>query len=131
MTEMTAKQKGRAEQPRTEGTRGGLHFVPHVDILETESDLWLYADLPGVRPDDVELHYEKGELMLHARLQKRSPSSELMLREYEEGDFHRVFSVHESIDSSRIEATCKNGVLTLRLPKREAVRPRQIKVTAE
>src|SRR5215470_17766128 len=123
MNETTAKPKGRAEQARPETTRGGPHFVPHVDILETDNDLWLYADLPGVCPEDV-------ELMLHARVSGRPPRPESMLREYEEGDFHRVFSVHESIDSSRIEATCKNGVLTLRLPKREAVKPRQIKVSA-
>ena len=131
MSEMTAKQKGRQEQARSEATRGGPHFVPHVDILETENDLWLYADMPGVRAEDVELHYEKGELMLHARVRGRQPRDGAVLREYEEGDFHRAFSVHESIDASRIEASCKSGVLTVRLPKVEAVKPRQIKVTAQ
>jgi len=131
MSEMTTKQKGRVEEARAEGTRGGPHFVPQVDILETENELWLYADLPGVRAEDVDLHYEKGELMLYARVGSRESREGLMLSEFEEGDFYRVFSVHESIDSSKIEATCKNGVLALRLPKLEAVRPRQIKVTAE
>jgi len=132
MSEMTTKQKGRLEeaQARAEATRGGPHFVPHVDILETDSELWLYADLPGVRPEDVELHYEKGELMLHARVQPRQPHDGAMLREYEEGGFYRVFTVHESINAGQIEAKCKNGVLMVRLPKMEAVKPRQIKVNA-
>lgn len=126
----TPGQKGRVEEARPETTRGGPHFVPRVDILETETELVLYADVPGVKSDDINLHYEKGELMLHARAARRLPESEVLLREYDEGDFYRVFSVHESIDASRIEASCKNGVLAVRLPKAEAVRPRQIRVTS-
>ena len=125
------QRKGRAEEARPEATRGGPHFVPHVDILETDSELLLLADVPGVRPEDIELHYERGELMLHARVHSRLPKEGMLLKEYEEGDFHRVFSVHESIDPGRIEAQCKNGVLTVRLPKMEALRPRQIKVTPQ
>lgn len=52
------------------------------------------------------------------------------MNEYGEGDFYRVFTIHESIDSTRITAECKNGVLTVHLPKVEAVRPRQIKVAS-
>src|SRR5215510_13516633 len=112
MSEITAaQQKGRVEEARPEATRGGPHFVPHVDILETDTELLLLADVPGVRPEDIELHYERGELMLHARVQGRLPQEGMLLKEYEEGDFHRVFSVHESIDASGIEAQCKNGVL--------------------
>jgi HSP20 family protein len=131
MSEMTAKPKGRVDEARAEITRGGPHFVPHVDILESDSDLWLYADMPGVRADDVEMNYEKGELMLSARIAPRSASPELMLREYEAGDFRRVFTVHESIDASRIEATCKNGVLLVKLAKHESARPRKITVKSE
>jgi HSP20 family protein len=127
----TAPAKGRAGESRSETTRDGTHFVPHVDIYETDTELLLIADLPGVRPEDVELNYEKGELMLRARVHGRQPTGGLLLKEYDEGDFYRIFSVHESIDASRIEAACKNGVLTVRLPKMEAVRPRQIKVNAE
>jgi HSP20 family protein len=50
------------------------------------------------------------------------------MEEFEVGDFYRVFSIHESIDAGRIEAECKNGVLTVHLPKVEAARPRQISV---
>jgi HSP20 family molecular chaperone IbpA len=127
----TAPQKGRVEESRPETTRGGPHFVPRVDICETEAELFLHADVPGARAEDVDLHYENGELMLHVRVPRRLPQAGLLLREYDEGDFYRVFSVHESIDASRIEAQCKNGVLTVRLPKAEAIRPRQIKVTAQ
>ncbi len=127
----TAPQKDRVEQSRPETTRGGYHFVPRVDIFETESELQLVADVPGVRPDDVDLNYEKGELVLHARVRPRPAADGVLLHEYDEGDFYRAFTIGEQIDASRIEAACKNGVLTVRLPKAEAARPRQIKVSGE
>ena len=123
--------KGRLEQAKPEATRGGVQFVPRVGICETEHELLLFADLPGVRPEDVDLHYEKGELVLHARVRRREDQPEFLLREYDEGDFYRAFTIHESIDASRIEAQCKGGVLTVHLPKTEAVKPRQIKVSGE
>ncbi len=114
---------------RPEGTRGGPHFTPRVDILETDKELTLYADVPGVRPQDVELNYEKGELVLRARVARTLPDQQIMLaQEYQVGDFYRAFSIHESIDAGRIEAECKNGVLIVHLPKVEAARPRQINV---
>jgi HSP20 family protein len=112
-------------------TRGGIQFTPRVDIYETDKELTLYADLPGVRPDDVELRYEKGELTLHGRVRPRTLGKNPLLREYEVGDFYRAFSIHESIDASRIAAECKNGLLTVHLPKVEAARPRQIAVKGE
>lgn len=123
--------KDRAEQGRVEATRGNVYFTPRVDIFETEQELVLCADLPGVRPGDVDLRYEQGELLLHARVQPRAQGKNFLLQEYEEGDFYRAFTIHESIDSTRIEAECKNGVLTVHLPKVEAARPRKISVQGE
>jgi HSP20 family protein len=120
--------KGRTEQTTPESTRGGVFFTPRVDIYETENELTLYADLPGARPDDVDLRYEQGELVLHGRVKPRLPERSVLLREYEVGDFYRAFNIHESIDASRIAAEFKNGVLIVHLPKAEAVKPRQISV---
>jgi HSP20 family protein len=121
--------RDRAEPARPEQTRGGVAFTPRVDIFETETELLLYAEVPGVKPDGVNLRYENGELTLHARVTPRLPRQGFLLREYDEGDFCRTFAIHESIDAGRIEAECKNGVLLVHLPKSEAVRPRQIQVT--
>jgi HSP20 family protein len=122
-------QKSRTEQASPEATRGGRYFVPRVDIYETESELVLYADVPGVAPQDVDLRYEGGELMLHARVPSRSQRvGQQLYAEYEEGDFYRAFQIHESIDSSKIAAECKNGVLVVHLPKAESARPRQVTV---
>ena len=120
-------QKDRAEQLTPETTRG-VFFTPRVDIYETDNELTLYADVPGVRPEDVDLRYENGELILHGRVQPRHPNVNYQFQEYEEGDFYRAFTIHESIDARRIEAECKNGVLIVHLPKTEQVRPKQITV---
>jgi HSP20 family protein len=121
-------QKDRTEAANVERTRGGVYFTPRVDIYETDKELLLVADLPGVRPDDVDLRYEKGELHLFGRLAPRQRGGNLLWGEYDEGDFYRAFTIHESIDSGRIQAECKNGVLTVHLPKVEAAQPRQISV---
>jgi HSP20 family protein len=126
----TTPAKDRTEVARPQPTRGP-QFTPRVDIFETEKELTLYAELPGVRPQDVELRYENGELTLHGRVQPRHAGKQLLLQEYEVGDFYRAFSIHESIDSTKIAAECKNGLLTVHLPKVEAARPRQITVKGE
>jgi HSP20 family molecular chaperone IbpA len=132
MAESTSlAQKDRTEAATPERTRGGTFFTPRVDIYETDKELLLYADLPGARPDDVDLRYEQGELLLHGRVQPRELSGNFLLNEYEVGDFFRAFTIHETIDASRISAECKNGVLTVHLPKVEAARPRQISVQGE
>jgi HSP20 family protein len=125
---MGQKERQPANTPET--TRGGPQFTPRVDIYETANELTLYADVPGVRPEDVDLRYEKGELLLHCRVQPRHAGARFAVQEYGVGDFYRAFTIHESIDSSRIEAECKSGVLIVHLPKMEAVKPRQINVKA-
>jgi HSP20 family molecular chaperone IbpA len=132
MADMTnAQAKDRVERVQTEPMRGGVHFTPRVDICETEHELTVFAEVPGVRSEDVDLHYEKGELILYARVRPRHDQHNLLLQEYEEGDFYRAFTIHESIDAGRITAECKNGVLVVHLPKVEAARPRQISVKSE
>jgi HSP20 family protein len=124
----TVPQKERANETRPERMRGGVYFTPRVDIVESDNELVLYADLPGVRPEDVDLRYEQGELTLQARCRPRHPERGHLLSEYEVGDFYRAFAVGEAIDASKISAEFKNGVLTVHLPKMEQVKPRQITV---
>jgi HSP20 family protein len=125
---VTTPAKDRQDVSRAESTHSGPQFAPRVDIYETDKELTLFADLPGVGPNDVDLHYEKGELVLRGKVHKPKNGRPRLAQEYEVGDFYRVFSIHESIDAGRIEAECKNGVLTVHLPKVEAARPRQISV---
>ena len=115
---------------RAEATRG-IYYTPRVDILETEDELVLFADVPGVGPDMVDIKYENGELTLQARCKPRQSETSYALCEYGVGDFYRVFTLDESINADKISAEIKNGVLTLHLPKSEAVKPKKIKVKGE
>jgi len=94
---------------------------PRVDVLETENEFLVLADVPGVKPEDVDVRFEKGELTVHGRRHA--------VREYETTNYHRVFAVAETVAADKITADLKNGVLTIRLPKTEAVKPKRIAVT--
>src|SRR6516225_5842741 len=87
---------------RAETTRSGALITPRVDIFETQSELLLFADLPGVSPQDIDLRYERGELMLRGRVAREKQQGQAVLEEYETGDFYRVFQIHETIDASKI-----------------------------
>jgi len=103
-------------------------YTPRVDILETEEGLLLHADLPGVKPEDLEVRFEQDELTVHGRVTSRPEHGHDLLREYDTGEFHRVFRINEDVDANRISATLKQGVLTLCLPRSERARPRKIDV---
>jgi HSP20 family protein len=124
-------QKDVAQESAPERLREGVTFTPRVDILETDKELILFADLPGVHNEDVELRFEKGQLVLSGHVKPRLGDKQFIIREYDEGDFYRAFAIHESIDATKIEASCKQGILTVHLPKVEAVKPRQITVKAQ
>jgi HSP20 family molecular chaperone IbpA len=117
-----------AKNPEAEATRNGQFFTPRVDIVETETELLVYVDMPGVNPSDIDLHYERGELVLRGKVQPHETKGHLIFNEFESGDFYRVFQVQESIDASKIEAEFKNGVLIVHLPKQESVKPKQVPI---
>lgn len=122
--------KRETETMKAEPTRPSVQFTPLVDVFETEHELLFRADMPGVRPNDIHLRYEKGELTLFGKVMPAETVGTERLREFEVGDFVRTFQVHESIDPDRISADLKNGVLTVKLPKREEAKPRKISIQA-
>ena len=126
----SALMKNRTESFNAESTRNGIYVTPRVDIVETEGELLLYADMPGVRPEDIDLRYENGELILRGKVQRSEVEGNLIYSEFEAGDFYRVFQVHETINTSKIDAEFKSGVLIVHLPKQEAVKPKQVAVRA-
>ena len=115
-------------QNETEQTRSGEFYRPDVDILELADELTVRADVPGVRPEDIDINFEEGALTIYAKVADRPPSGPMLLREYGVGDYRRTFRVSEQIDASRISAQYGDGVLTLHLPKAEKARPRKIQV---
>src|SRR4051794_34531417 len=78
----------------------GITFAPRVDIYESDRELTLFADLPGVRTEDVELRFENGQLILTGHVKPRLGEKRFLGREYGEGNFYRTFALHESIDAT-------------------------------
>lgn len=109
-------------------TRTGNTVLPRVDIYETDHEILLKADVPGVAPGNVDLRYERGELTLHGKRTARPRTNEEILDEFQDVDFYRIFQLHESIDAAKIDAELKQGVLTVHLPKYEAGKPKPVTV---
>ena len=129
-TDLDKKETGQVT--RAEHTRSGLHYRPNVDILENSDELTVLADLPGVQPEDIDIDFERGTLILHGKVKPRQAAhTDLLLAEYGIGDFYRTFAVSEHVDAERIHAEFKDGVLALHLPKVEAVKPRKIAVQSK
>jgi len=132
MSEKTQTLARRAvDNGRSEDTRNSQFFTPRVDIVESEKELLIYADMPGAVPDDIDLRFENGELSLRGKVQSSPQQGNLIFGEYDVGDFYRAFQVHETIDSAKIEAEFKNGVLIVHLPKQEAARPKQVAIQVQ
>lgn len=130
MTDQELQPKTKEEAPaRGERVRPGRVFVPAVDIFETPETLVLVADMPGVSGDQVKLDLKENHLTLYGTVGPPLGSGEAMVaQEYYIGDFQRDFHLGSLIDQSKIEATMKDGVLRLVMPKVEKAKPRKIEV---
>lgn len=130
-TDVTAAKEPGEAGSEAERTRSGIYYRPHVDIVEGPEELTLFADMPGLSGDEIDIHFERGTLQIYGRVPPRQPEgTQFHRREYGVGDFYRTFQVSEEIDSERISAEYAEGVLTLHLPKSSAAKPRKIAVQA-
>jgi HSP20 family protein len=114
-----------------EATRDGSYYRPHVDIYETSDEVTLLCDMPGVRPQDLDVRFEKGELNLYGKVETRPAPADYLLDEYGVGDFYRSFAIGSEVDAAKISADCRDGVLTVHLPKQEKLKPKRIVVKAQ
>lgn len=106
-------------------------FVPRVDIYETKEAIFLIADMPGVDEKTVEIELEKNILTITGRVEDgMAKDHNLIFSEYEVGDYERSFTLSDEIDRDKINATVKQGVLRLELPKAEKVKPTKIAIKA-
>jgi len=125
-TDVSVEREGRPPEPPES------YFVPATDIYETAEELVLVADMPGVSTSGLDVTAEDNVLTLRGRPAEESkPQGEVLLEEFQAGEFYRSFQLPADYDTQKIHATLKQGVLTLRLPKSERVKPRRIEVQAE
>ncbi len=108
-------------------------WAPAVDIYETEHELVVKADLPDVRPEDLDIRVENNILTIRGdrKFEKKVDEKNYLRVERTYGSFSRSFSLVNTVNSEAIKADYKNGVLTLTIPKREEAKPKQIKVNVE
>ncbi|HXM97311.1 MAG TPA: Hsp20/alpha crystallin family protein [Candidatus Dormibacteraeota bacterium] len=108
-------------------------WAPAVDIFETEHELVVKADLPDVKPEELDVRVENNILTIRGerKFEKKVNESNYLRVERAYGAFSRSFSLANTVNSDAIKAAYKNGVLTLSIPKREEAKPKQIKVNVE
>jgi HSP20 family molecular chaperone IbpA len=126
--ELQVKDK-QAIASQAEQTRPGLVFTPVVDIYETDKEIRLLADMPGVKAEDLSIDLRDDVLTISGDVKPWETAGEVdLVVEFEIGRFYRQFALAESIDQSRIEAVLTDGVLNLTLPKHAKATPRKISV---
>jgi HSP20 family protein len=123
-------QKKREHERNDDTTIRARVFLPTADIYETPDALTVILEMPGVEKGDVDVRLEGGELQIEGRLDlaKYQGLTPLYI-EYNVGHYARSFRLSSHIDQAKIEASMKDGVLSLTLPKIEEAKPRAIKVT--
>ena len=105
-------------------------WAPAVDILETENELVLKADVPGVDLKDIDIQLENGTLTVKGerKFEKEATNKGFHRMERSYGSFVRIFTVPETVEAENVKAAYEAGVLTITLPKKEIAKPKAIKV---
>jgi len=125
---LTKRNNENSAQAREE-TRSNEHFIrPAVNIIETEEGLVLTADVPGAAKESLDVNVEKGILTINAPVEHKIQGTQTY-REFElTGSYYRQFTIPESLDHEKAKAEYVNGILTLRVPKAQAAKPKRIDV---
>lgn len=123
-------QKKEAELEKgVERTRETRVYTPAVDIIEKSNDIVIVADMPGVDENSVDVTLEKDLLTIYGKIEPEVPADhKLVVSEYGIGDYQRTFTLSSEIDKDHIQATVRDGVLRLVLPKAEKEKTRKIPV---
>lgn len=126
------RQQGTANQQggRSSGSEDGRSMLPRVDVLEDSAGITLLADMPGVPKEKLELKVEGDSLLIEGTVSAPAPQQmEAIYVEVRVPKFRRAFALSRELDAARIEASLKDGVLKLRIPKQEHAKPRRIEVS--
>lgn len=126
-TEVTRRDAGELSESDAAGRRAAL--VPSVDIVEDKYGVTVWADLPGVPKDKLDIKVHGDNLSIEAEAVLPTPAGMSVTHsEVRASRYARAFSVSPDLDTSKIDASLQDGVLTLRIARREAALPRRIEV---
>jgi HSP20 family protein len=114
------------------GASTGGGYVPAMDLSETADAFTVEAAVPGLKPEDLNVTVENNVLTISGTMRESSNGSERNVHRNERrfGSFQRSLSLPNTVKADEITATLEHGVLTLNIPKAEAVKPRQISISA-
>lgn len=129
--EIQVADKREVESEGGEFTREGAYFTPAVDICETEKELVVLVDMPGVANNDVDIELKDNILSIEGKVTETSVAGDALLMEYRTGNYYRTFRITDVIDQSKVSASMSDGVLHLTLPKAEKAVPRKIPIASD
>lgn len=134
MSQLVKKQKRENAVQKPQEPQNKRQRVPAIDILESEHEYTIKVDMPGLKEENIDVQYHHGELTIDGRVEtshsEESKERQWRFRQFESVDYHHAFRIGESVDTNRIVAKYRDGVLTVHLPKSEAVKPKKIEVTS-
>ena len=100
-----------------------------LDVYETGDDIVVKAALPGIKPEDLNIQVQGDQLIIDAKMpEQKVENATYHYKGMFSGEYHRVLTLPVSIDTNKVDATCENGVVTIRLPKAEEVKPKKIQI---
>ncbi|HSN68076.1 MAG TPA: Hsp20/alpha crystallin family protein [Thermoanaerobaculia bacterium] len=108
-------------------------WAPPVDVMEEKDAIRVVAELPGMKKEDIEIQFENGVLTIRGQRAIEKDSSDKTFHRVERvyGNFVRSFTLPRSVDADKIDATYRDGVLDVRVPKKEEAKPRQIAINVK
>lgn len=113
-----------------EASPGEALLLPPVDVVEDEGGITLYADLPGVARENLDLHVDGENLFIDGKISLEMPKEmEATHVEVARSRYRRVFALSREFDTGKLTADLKQGVLTVRIPKAEHAKPRRIEIS--
>lgn len=120
------------ERGAAEGSTATAEWAPAVDIKEEANRFVIYADIPGVKPEEIDISMHDGVLTIRGEKSSESKTEKEGYKRVERtyGSFYRRFSLPDTANPDAISASSKHGVLEVVIPKREAVLPKKINVTS-
>lgn len=122
-------QEKKELQTKEEQTAPARYYVPTTDIFETQDELTVVLEMPGVEKKDIIVGLENDKLRIEGRIDfKKYEGLDPLYTEYNVGHYARAFTLSSKIDQERISAQIEDGVLTLTLPKVKEVQPRRIAI---
>jgi HSP20 family molecular chaperone IbpA len=131
-TELATKDETAAARREDDQSERRITLTPPVDIFEDSQGVTLWADLPGVTKDRLDVKVHDGNLYIEAEAVVRTPAGlRLQHAEIRQPHFARAFSLGADFDASKIDANLKDGVLKLTIPRRDEARPRRIDVRTD